>query len=262
MATLHLQLQGEPRGITIDAFVTAVTNWFKVVTDIDTAISGQPGGSLEWVVANLATGSLVVEAESHSKLPNQNYDTEVVRAAITGLRRLEEEGLTPQYLSPKGLKSAKQLLRLIGTQGIEGIRIANHAESVELTANAAGYVAELLPVRYTIIGSVEGRLEAISIHEKEPRCTVYRDFTNQAVTCLFPRDMLNEVKDGLGKRVVAMGEVDMNGRHEPVTVHLERLRILDNEEELPGIGDIGGTDPRFTGGIESSAYMRSMRDGE
>jgi len=261
MATLRFQLEGEPHGITVDAFVGAVTDWFKVLTDIDTAISGQSGGSLQWVVANLATGSLVLDAESRSKLPDRNYDTEVVRAAIAGLRRLEQEGLTPPYLSPKGIRSARQLLKLIGTQGIEGIRISNHTDSVELTAKAATSVSELLPVRYSLVGSVEGRLEGISIHEKEPRCIVYRDSTNQAVTCLFRRDMLNEVKEGLGRRVVVIGVVDMNGRHEPVTVHLDRLRILGSEEELPGIGDIGGSDPNFTGGMESSAYVRSMRDG-
>lgn len=261
MANLHFKLEGEPGSITVDAFIAAVTDWFKVLNDVDSAISGQPKGSLEWVVTDLSTGSLTLDAESHSRLPDRNYAPDVLGAAISGMRRIEYEGLTPPYLSPRGIRTARRLLKVIGTGGVSSISIANHAESVELTARAVTNVDDLLPIRYTVIGSVEGKLEAISIHEREPRCIVYHDRTHQAVTCVFPIDMLADVKEGLGKRVIALGAVDMNGRHEPVRVHLERLRPLRSEQDLPSIADIGGSDPRFTGGLESSAYIRSMRDG-
>jgi hypothetical protein len=50
--------------------VAPVADWMLMLRDIDAALSGVPGGSLDWLVSDLRTGSLVVEADWSSRLEN------------------------------------------------------------------------------------------------------------------------------------------------------------------------------------------------
>jgi len=245
----------------MEAFVAALANWLKMLGAFDSAISGIAKGSLDWVVSDLAMGSLRVQAEARSRLEDKNYGPDVVSVSITGLRVLEYEGRTPPYLSEVGLKSATRLLKLIGNEGVTGIRMANHTESVELSARASAHVDQLLPIRRHALGSVEGKLELISVHGPKPRFNVYQRGTHKAVSCVFPETMLNESIEALGRRVIAIGVVYYNAKNEPVRLVVERLRVLRRESELPSIEAIGGSDPDFTGGVSTAEYLRSMRNG-
>jgi hypothetical protein len=261
MAGLLLRIEGEPKSITMSAFLIAVNNWVKVLADLDSGISGYPKGSLEWVVTDLATGSLQVAVASRSKLEDVDFGTEVERAQIVGLRLLENEGLTPPYMTEAGIQSAKRMLKLIGNQGVTGLRIVNPSdkEEVQLSARASAHIDQLLPVRQHSIGSVEGKLEMISVHGSKPQFLVYHHRTHKAVRCIFEEGMLDEVKDALGHRVIASGEVLLNAKDEPVRLKLERLRRLRSENELPSIAMITGIDPNFTGDLTTSDYLRSIR---
>lgn len=260
MANLKFSLEGKPESITVDAFVVAVSNWLKILKEVDSALSGQSAGSVDWFVSNLATSSLVVEVQGHSKLDNADFGPDVVKESISGLRRLEVEGLTPPYLSDRGLDHTKRLLQLIGSQGVTGIAITNHAEGAKLTPQALTNLRMLTRAQAHAIGSIEGRLEQISVHGRA-HCTVYHHRTHKGVRCLFQPDMIGEVKEALGRRVIAAGIVFYNVKHEPIRVQLQHLRRLRSANELPTEKDIGGSDPNFTGGVESSEYIRSMRDG-
>lgn len=261
MANLRFELQGKPGDITLDAFVTAVANWQKILAEVDAALSGKSSGSVEWRVSNLSMGSLRVEAESFSKLENHDYGPEVVRASIQGLGILEHEPSIPPYLSESGLKHVRRLLGIIGTNGVTGIYMANHAADATLTKTSLDNMRRALRVRDRSIGSVEGRLDQISVHGKAPVCVVYLHRTHKAVRCQFTSTMLDEVKAALGRRVIAAGIVSYNERHEPVRVALQFLHHLPSSAELPSIETIAGSDPNFTGGLDSVEYVRRMRDG-
>lgn len=262
MQGLRLRLEGEPKTIYISALSVAVNNWVKVLSDLDSGISGEPKGSLDWVVSNLASnGSLVISAEYRSRLEQQNFGPRVSEAAINGFRLLEYEGLTPPYLSEAGIGYAKRMVKLVGNQGVSGIGVENTSESVQLSARASVHIDQLLPVRHSTLGSVEGKLEMISIHGKRPQFLVYHHRTHKAIRCTFSTEMLDRVKDALGERVIAMGQVHLNGKNEPVRVDLQQLRVLRAEKDLPSIADITGIDPDFTGELSTAEFLRSIRGG-
>lgn len=262
MHGLRLRLEGEPKTIYISALSTAVNNWVKVLSDLDSGISGEPKGSLDWVVSNLASnGSLTIAAEYRTRLEEHNYGPRVSEAAIIGFRMLEVEGLTPPYLSETGIGYAKRMVKLVGNQGISGIGVENTHDSVQLSARASVHIDQLLPVRHRILGSVEGKLEMISIHGNKPQFLVYHHRTHKAIRCMFPREMIDKVKDALGARVIAMGQVHLNAKNEPVRVDLEQLRVLRSETDLPSIASITGIDPEFTGELSTAEFLRSIRGG-
>ena len=57
MATLRVRLQGDLGNITLDALITALRETQAILEELDTAISGEKKGSLDWVVAGLREGS-------------------------------------------------------------------------------------------------------------------------------------------------------------------------------------------------------------
>lgn len=262
MASLRFEVKGELGAITLKGFLAAIESSFRILAEYDVAISGEPGGSLDWVVKDIATGSLILEAESVSRLENKNFGPEVARRFVKGWQQIESTGLSPAFLSDRGMKRAKTMAKLIGREGTTGFVVSGMSEVVEITAQSAVNIDRLIKPRYKSIGSVEGRLETISIHGK-PRFVIYHSRTGKAVNCTVPADKLTSLitTDLLGRRVCAYGLVHSNARGEPLRVDAERIRILREKHELPSIESLGGKHPDFTGGASTVDYLRKLRGG-
>jgi hypothetical protein len=97
-------------------------DWLGILRDLDSGISGQPRGSLDWTVTDLSKGSLIVEVESRTKLADKNFGPQVAEAVVIGLERVEQQGTSPPYLSERGMEKARHLVRLIGRDGTSGSR--------------------------------------------------------------------------------------------------------------------------------------------
>lgn len=260
MAKLRFQVKGEIGNITLRGFLFAVESAFGMLVDYDIAISGESRGSLDWVITNVSTGSLWIETESRSRIEGRNVGPEVASMFVKGWSQIERAGITPPYLSERGMKKAKQLVRLIGREGTTGFLVTDLLDTVEITPQASAHIDQLLNVRQRSIGAVEGRLETISIHGR-PRFIIYHSRTRKAVTCVVPADQLAKMikTDMLGHRVSASGVVNSNIKGEPMRVDAESIRVLRREDELPSTESLGGSDPYFTGDMSTEEYIRSIR---
>jgi hypothetical protein len=262
MATLRLEITGEPRNITVRGFVSAVENWMKVLDDLDSAISHEPQGSLDWFVVDLCVGSLAVEVESRSKLEEKNVGPEVADAFLTGVQQIEQAEASPPYLSEAGMQRMRQLVRLVGREGTAGFAVTHLGRTVEVSARASANIDQFIRVQQRSIGSVEGRLETISVHGRKPKFIVYHGLTHKAITCKFQgTEWLERAKDALGHRVNVLGEVHYNIKAEPLRVEPEELRILKERDELPTTAEISGSDRDFTGDLSTEEYLRRVRGG-
>ena len=262
MATLRLRITGEPRNISVRGFLSAIDSWLKILDDLDSAISREPQGSLDWFVTDLSKGSLTVEVESRSRLEEKNVAPEVASAFVTGVQQIEREGASPPYLSEVGMQKMRQLVRLVGREGTSGFEVTHLEQTVEISGRASANIDQLIRVQQHSIGSVEGRLETISIHGRRPRFIVYDALTRKAITCKFdPEPWLDKVKDALGHRVNASGEVHYNVKAEPLRVELQGLRILREKDELPRTTEVSGSAPALTGAETTADYLRRIRGG-
>ena len=52
-----------------------------------------------------------------------------------------------------------------------------------------------------------------------------------------------------------------NVRGEPLSVNVDKLRVLKEENELPSIDDMLGMAPDITGDLTTEDYIRRLRDG-
>ncbi len=263
MATLRFQIKGEPGSVGYGAFLAALEDWLSILRDLDSGISGQPRGSLDWAVTDLSKGSLVIEIESKTKLADKNFGPQVAEVVVTGLERVERLGASPPYLSERGMGKARHLVRLIGRDGTTGFAVTHLENTVDLTAQASVHLDQLMRVQQRSMGSVEGKLETISVHGR-PRFVVYHGMTRKAVSCQIRSDewlrvALNALESR--KRVNVTGLVHYNLRGEPIRVEVDNIRILRDRSELPTTADIRGSDPAFTGQLSTEAFVREIRGG-
>ena len=263
MARLRFQIQGELGNITLAGFMRQLDDHLRMLRDYDLAISREKKASVEWLITNVSTGSLVVETEPRSLLADRNFGPEVAKVYVNGWARIEHEGMSPAYLTEPGMKAARRIVRRIGKDGIEGIVVAGPEQSVTISPKASAHMDQLISVKYRSLGSAEGTLETISIHGGS-RFTIYHSRTKKAIRCDIPATestLLDHAKEALGRRVYASGRLERNARGEPIRIKAERIRILRERQELPTIAELGGKYPDFTGGLTSEEYVRRMRDG-
>jgi hypothetical protein len=124
------------------------------------------------------------------------------------------------------------------------------------------HLHQLIPESYTTVGSVEGTLEAISVHRKKV-FVVYEELFGKAVTCEFSGlDVLEKAKSSLGERVRVSGIVSRNSKSEPRKVSLMRagdFQVFGSELKILPFPSLAGTDPNLTATIDTREYVRRIR---
>ncbi len=262
MAQVHLTIQGSLGIISLRTLVAALESELQMLRDLDAGISGEKRGTLDWVVSKVEDGSIEVGVESHSRIEGTDLGQQVATTMVRNLADIELGRATPVFLSERGIKAAKTMVNTIGRDGAVGLAVSTPAlDPVELTASAAVNVRALTAVWDRSIGSVEGRLEAISIH-RGTRFTVYRSLNNRAVTCLFGRHKtIDEVTPFLGKRVHVSGVIYYNRFGDPFRMEVENIRRLRDRSELPSIAEITGMAPDFTAELSTEEYLQELRVG-
>lgn len=258
---IALRLVGDV--IPLSLFLSAAQNFYGLLKDLDTAISGKP--TLMWNLSDLSLGSAVMEA-TPALIDEEVEDVSpvVIEAVVSGLEEIEHGAKRPTHFSDEALHSAKQLVETLGN-GVSRIMVTGTVGSkrkqVLVTQRIAASVNDLIGIQHLSMGSVEGTLEMISVHGGA-FFNVYEFLHGKRVRCDFPKEMLESVKDALGKRVLVYGEIRSSARGQPLSVKAQRLRIFKEPSELPRVDDLVGLDRDFTGGVQSGDYPRRLWGAE
>jgi hypothetical protein len=259
MATLRFEIKGELGSLTLRAVEAALELNLRMLGEYDRGISQERRGSLEWVLTKVTSGSLLLDVQSRSRTPGRDFGPAVARQYVDGWNLIEHEGATPPYLTLPTMLKARQVTRLIGTEGVYGYAASDMDETAEVTARASAHMEQLVTVRYHALGAVEGTIETVSIHGGK-RFVLYHSRTKKAVTCTFEDDeWLRQAADMLGRRVSVMGTVYFNARGEPVRVEARSLRLFRRPEELPTTQSLTRSDPNFTGGLSTEDFIQEIR---
>jgi hypothetical protein len=135
-------------------------------------------------------------------------------------------------------------------------------EEVELTpataANAASMLRGAVPTEY---GSIEGRIETLSVHGNEAFC-VWDEVTGQRVECIIPPlhgELLSQAHAAFGERVTVTGTIRYASPGRPCTMRVDSLAVRPSRDRLPRALDLPPVD--ITGGVDAGEYVRTLRHG-
>ncbi len=262
MAKLALTIKGMLGAISLESFVIIINNSFDILKDLDSVISRQPRGSLDWIIKRVSADSIGIEIESKARDPKIDYGRKVAEVYSDGIEIIRSEGITPPYFSDYCLRRVWEVAKVLRGDGASALEIRDlvRHKSTEFDAQIVTTTSQLMGYSYQSFGSVEGTLEMISIH-KPARFNVYHSISLRAVRCNLREEDIAGVKDALGRRVVVSGLVSYNVKDEPKSIMVEELEVIPRENELPTIDKFVGSDPNYTGDITTEEYIRSMRSG-
>jgi len=271
MTTLRLDIAGNPKSVPYRSFLEVANNSLAILSDLDPRFSHRRAGNVEWYMNDLGlNGALRIEVYSRVRALRRKILPDVSRQVgesfVRGFGMLEKQGRSPEYFTSYGMDRAMDMTRVIGNDSAHAIvaQVLDGEAPVEITETSVRNLKELIPEASKAIGSVEGILEAISIHDrKKPLFVVYESLFGKAVTCRFSGlPIMEKVKDSLGRRVRVSGLVSRNARSEPRQVMLYRpedLEIFGEDLKVLPFRSLGGSDPDFTGDLSTEEFIRSVR---
>lgn len=269
MAVLRIDIAGNPRTIPFKSFIDVASNSLAILADLDHAFSRRADGALEWYINDLArNGSLrlevysLVKAMKRKELPD--VGREVASSFVRGFGMLEREGRSPEFLTAGGMYRAQKMTNVLGHDGARALiaSVPNGDAVTEITAVSASNLRKLLPEASRSIGSVEGKLEAISVH-KRLAVVVYESLHGKAVTCeIRNADLLPKIKESLDKRVMVTGIISRNSKSEARKVIIERpedFKVFGEDLKILPFRRLGGSDPDFTNGLTTDDFISNIR---
>src|ERR1700685_3455569 len=174
MSKLRFEIKGDPNSIALPTYSIATTKVVQILTELDRAISGRGGPSLNWYISDLSkNGTLALEIQSRVKRPStrqkvrKDVSRDVAESFVTTFENIEDRGISPPYLSEYGLEKLQVMMALFHRNGAKGF-VATSVDknrSVNVTPASEQTLKALLPAVREYEGSVEGRLETISVHK-------------------------------------------------------------------------------------------------
>jgi hypothetical protein len=258
--SLTIALHPETETLWLETLLRAIEDVRRIVKDVDFAVTRERKGR-PWVVTRLQSTVPTIT------LRPAVDGTQVVDAIAEGLQVLageEEPPEAPRYFSEDALDHLREMRHLFrGKYGVRRIVFSTNEQPEVATVrrDIDEKVARVLRGSYTILGSLEGTLEAINTHPTLPKFTIWERVTGRPIRCSFPRDWLERVKALLEARVLVAGQVTYfrNGMPRSVT-QLRELQDMTPDASLPRAGF--GSIPGLSGGKDAAEYLRSMREND
>ena len=115
---------------------------------------------------------------------------------------------------------------------------AGNEQQGALSNRLVARAGELVGTASTAIGSLEGTLEAVTIHDTVA-FSIYEAITNRRVECKCDRETLDSATRYSGKRVSVSGLVSYNEQGAATSIKVDEVRTLGNAR-LPQAKDIRG----------------------
>ena len=276
MATLRVRIDGRLGAISADSFATVIQRSLEILHDLDRRLTEERGGTLKWVIQDIGGSSAWVDLGARVIRGPQDTSVSVHRSFTSGLNQISSAQGSPPYFSLRNVAAVRKIVREIASDGVSGVFYEPPPEEVPETPTVSAISARLTSatelelqrltgVHYRALGSIEGRVELVSVRKRSRRFNITHERTLRPIRCNLPEALEDSAFDAIRqrRRVVATGLISYNARHEPISLFTDKpLRFLGKEEELPSAVDLAASDLEITGSLATEDFVRSLRDDQ
>ncbi len=257
---LEVHVEGAPGAVPARAFLEVLRTSLDILDQLERAERPLAKAAGQWLVAELRNES----ATALLRRPDAPSPQAPLRL-VEGVGQLRKTEGLPPYFSPEIAGGLIKIGRQVRQEGVSGVRLLVPAtEGVPARAeevSSAVVANALASVEGTerALGSVAGLLDVISLRRGAHQVSLYDDETRRAVRCRFPDALFEVMKDALGHRIRALGEVTRNRQGQILRVNIGRVEILADTPTAPSVDDLVGIAPWYTGDQSTDEYLRSLR---
>jgi len=218
--------------VPLTLFERTIEDVRRLVKDVDYAVTRRRVGRT-WVVTRLQSSAPAISIRPATD------SREVIGALMDGLRMVVQEQTTepPPHFTADALDDLKRMQRLFrGHQRARQVVFSTNGTAIAVIDRAIGEKVErIFRGTYTVLGSLEGMLDAINLH-RTPTFTIWDRVSGGPVRCQFPGqpDWIERVKARLQKRVLVVGQVSYFKNGVPRAISQVRdLRDMTPDATLP-----------------------------
>ena len=254
MASTPVSLTIDLDTLTLDGLGEIVAAFTSYLAQVDLSSSPTGKRTLSYRITALSYNSpatLAAVAEPRTGGPDTGPD--VLRKAIRGVRHIAT-GERPAGFRDEALEA----LRTLADYGNGRGRIRIEAPTLRLRTSitkALATQADRVLAQNDGIGSIEGKLDTISVHG-QPYFTLFDAVSGRGVRCYFGEERFTEVLAALGKKVIAHGRLRRDPRGAP-----REMRELDYFEMLGKPEGSLDTLPGVFAGLDVKSYLQTIRRG-
>lgn len=262
---IYIKVDGHQGVLTPGTLLNTIKYFWDFLRDLDSAITGDPMGTVYWQIEHLSKGSpAVIAFQGQSRLAQRDYISEIEDECIEGVNAINLMGERHRNYSDAAINKVLRLARLHTTRNprdrVDEIIIGTDDRKVEVGKITIERIDELRSARYYSQGSVVGNLDSITVHLGN-EFRVWEELLGRPVTCRFTKEKLEEVKKVLGKRVLVFGQVQANDKGQPTSINVEGIELYPEDSELPSIEEMSGLVDNLTGGLSLADYIEEIRNG-
>ena len=196
--------------------------------------------TIRWKMGKLIPGSIGAPLTGVQRSADISPNLEVPRHCVRIVRAVAD-GVTPT--SHRELKVIERISEFRGTiqNGVTGYRLdAPETNDQARITQAVIEIAERILARSDTVAAIEGRIEAVNIHNRL-RFTVYDSVTGAGTRCFFRPEMLDEVLQTIGAKVLVAGTLrrDFDGRPREIRDIVE-FRQIGRSSSFPSVLKLEG----------------------
>jgi hypothetical protein len=259
--SLTFEIHPDAESLWLETLLKAIADVRRLVKDVDLAVTRSRKGR-PWIVTRLQSSTPTITLR-----PAVN-GTEVVDTIAEGLGVLageQEPRGAPRYFSEDALDDLREMRKLF-TGRYRARRVVfstdEQREVAVIKEDISEKVDRVLRGSYTMLGSLEGTLEALNMRPKPPAFTIWERVTGRPVRCSFNKEQwLDRILALLRRqsRALVTGDVRYfrNGMPRSIS-EIRDIRDMTPDSSLPR-GEFGSV-PELTSGKDAVEYLRSMRE--
>ena len=257
---IEFQISAGSHGLNAVGADEVLHAFLDLLKALDRELSPHGGEVVTWEI---------VEAKMQSPLTLRfrgNDSAPVISAAAIGLALLNDSNACPDHFTPDALASVKKLVSQSARFGLASsvLTPTNTVLIGHSAASNADWAMKNIEVKKRIrrkYGSFRGELKELSSsHRREDRLVLVDRLTGEEIPCYVGESLDKDVREAWKRRVEVTGRIETNRATKKKSIHVEKIRILRERNQLPQIKDLHGID--LTDGVESSEYIRNLRDAD
>lgn len=237
---VHLVLP--TRGSPLSKIIQAQQAFLDMGREVARSVAGTTRDPVVFSVVRASESSLDLHMTPAPvpSIATMDIARSVARAINTGVATLQREAVRPPHFTDRALEKARDLAALVGDE-MPKIGVRNGTGDTDITKALATHVDTILNrATLTVIGTVEGRLESVTVHDRRT-FSVYDLLTGERIECSFGhRILLATILGAMERRVRVHGAIRYRDTGEIVGMLAETLQPLPGDDTLPSARDVFG----------------------
>ena len=242
---------------SLDLLFKSLEDIRLLLRDVDHSIYGQRV-SAEWKIRSIRSSAPTIT------LTPARADTAAVETVGEGIRLITlGTDQPPSHFTEPAIEKLKKMRRLFrGRDRADSISVSVNGEKVAgIESDIAQKADRILSGGYRSLGSLQGRLEAINIHNSSS-ATIWERVSGAPVRWKFPREETGRVKSLLDRSVLISGEILYFANGSPRSIadvaRIEDVTSLQYSTRA-GFGAIPDDRVREMG---AAVWLKSVREPE